>query len=110
MKLKSDALEAWELEKWRNKRQADLWQRESKFKHGKAQVCASVWHYSKVEQLFTLNYPPQNTKVLHHIFRLVPLDAGATLNLTLEKKKLNGFGILPDANIGVHGQLNAFGF
>ncbi|CAN0440188.1 unnamed protein product, partial [Laminaria digitata] len=37
MKLKSDALEAWELEKWRNKRQADLCQRESKFKHGKAQ-------------------------------------------------------------------------
>lgn len=38
MKLKSDALEAWELEKWRNKRQADLCQRESKFKHAKAQV------------------------------------------------------------------------
>lgn len=38
MKLKSDALEAWELEQWRNKRQADLCQRESKFKHGKAQV------------------------------------------------------------------------
>lgn len=38
MKLKSDALEAWELERWRNKRQADLCQRESKFKHGKAQV------------------------------------------------------------------------
>lgn len=40
MKLKSDALEAWELEKWRNKRQADLCQRESKFKHAKAQVFA----------------------------------------------------------------------
>lgn len=40
MKLKSDALEAWELEQWRNKRQADLCQRESKFKHGKAQVDA----------------------------------------------------------------------
>lgn len=38
MKLKSDALEAWELEQWRNKRQADLCQRESKFKHTKAQV------------------------------------------------------------------------
>lgn len=38
MKLKSDALEAWELEQWRNKRQVDLCQRESKFKHGKAQV------------------------------------------------------------------------
>lgn len=42
MKLKSDALEAWELEKWRNKRQVDLCQRESKFKHGKAQVCAVI--------------------------------------------------------------------
>lgn len=40
MKLKSDALEAWELEKWRNRRQADLCQRESKFKHAKAQVGA----------------------------------------------------------------------
>lgn len=42
MKLKSDALEAWELEQWRNKRQADLCQRESKFKHGKAQVLLFV--------------------------------------------------------------------
>eukprot|EP00904_Undaria_pinnatifida_P013002 jgi/Undpi1/8832/HiC_scaffold_25.g11294.m1 len=42
MKLKSDALEAWELEKWRNKRQADLCQRESKFKHGKAQEMAAL--------------------------------------------------------------------
>lgn len=44
MKLKSDALEAWELEQWRNKRQADLCQRESKFKHGKAQVDAAPCH------------------------------------------------------------------
>ncbi|CBN78299.1 conserved unknown protein [Ectocarpus siliculosus] len=42
MKLKSDALEAWELEQWRNKRQADLCQRESKFKHGKAQEMAAL--------------------------------------------------------------------
>lgn len=42
MKLKSDALEAWELEKWRNKRQADLCQRESKFKHAKAQEMAAL--------------------------------------------------------------------
>jgi hypothetical protein len=30
MKLKSDALEAWELEKWRNKRQQEMFQREQK--------------------------------------------------------------------------------
>lgn len=54
MKLKSDALEAWELEQWRNKRQADLCLRESKFKHGKAQVlrerkrccCSYQWRFS----------------------------------------------------------------
>lgn len=43
MKLKSDALEAWELEQWRNKRQADLCQRESKFKHSKAQVLVDLF-------------------------------------------------------------------
>ena len=49
MKLKSDALEAWELEKWRNKRQADLCQRESKFKHGKAQVTHT--HHTRVDSV-----------------------------------------------------------
>lgn len=37
MKLKADALEAWELEKWHNQRQQDLLQRETKFKHVKQQ-------------------------------------------------------------------------
>ncbi|CAM9879227.1 unnamed protein product [Chrysoparadoxa australica] len=37
MKLKSDALEAWELEKWRNKRQQEMYQREQKFKTVKTQ-------------------------------------------------------------------------
>jgi hypothetical protein len=32
MKLKSDALEAWELEKWRTQRQQEMFQREIKFK------------------------------------------------------------------------------
>ncbi|KAG5190232.1 hypothetical protein JKP88DRAFT_299584 [Tribonema minus] len=36
MKLKSDALEAWELERWRTKRQGEMLQREQKFKQGKA--------------------------------------------------------------------------
>jgi hypothetical protein len=30
MKLKSDALEAWELERWRTKRQGEMLQREQK--------------------------------------------------------------------------------
>ncbi|CAM9667812.1 unnamed protein product [Ascophyllum nodosum] len=42
IKLKADALEAWEMERWRNKRQADFCQRESKFKHGKAQEMAAL--------------------------------------------------------------------
>ncbi|CAM9914508.1 unnamed protein product [Phaeothamnion confervicola] len=37
MKLKSDALEAWELERWRNRRQQELLQRETKFKQVKVQ-------------------------------------------------------------------------
>lgn len=37
IKLKSDALEAWELEKWRNKRQQEMFQKEQKFKQNKAQ-------------------------------------------------------------------------
>eukprot|EP01041_Mallomonas_annulata_P001675 gene1675-3235_t len=37
MKLKADALEAWELEKWHNQRQTELLQRETKFKHVKQQ-------------------------------------------------------------------------
>merc|ERR1719272_1116906 len=37
MKLKSDALEAWELEKWRNQKQQQIFQRETKFKHRQQQ-------------------------------------------------------------------------
>jgi hypothetical protein len=37
IKLKSDALEAWELEKWHGERQQDLLQKESKFKFVKQQ-------------------------------------------------------------------------
>jgi len=35
IKLKADALEAWELEKWHSQRQQDLLQKEAKFKHSK---------------------------------------------------------------------------
>jgi hypothetical protein len=37
MKLKADALEAWELEKWHSQRQTDLLQKEAKFKQVKQQ-------------------------------------------------------------------------
>jgi len=37
IKLKGDALEAWELEKWHSQRQQDLLQKEAKFKHVKQQ-------------------------------------------------------------------------
>jgi hypothetical protein len=37
LKLKADALEAWELEKWHTSRQQDLLQKEAKFKHNKQQ-------------------------------------------------------------------------
>ena len=37
MKLKADALEAWELEKWHSQRQTDLLQKEAKFKNVKQQ-------------------------------------------------------------------------
>jgi len=37
IKLKSDALEAWEVEKWRNQKQQEHLQKEAKFKHGKQQ-------------------------------------------------------------------------
>jgi len=37
MKLKADALEAWELEKWHSQRQSDLLAKEAKFKTVKQQ-------------------------------------------------------------------------
>merc|ERR1711934_391931 len=37
MKLKSVALEAWELEKWRNLKQQEMFQRKAKFKHRQQQ-------------------------------------------------------------------------
>ena len=37
IKLKCDALEAWELEKWQNGKQQEMFQREAKFKHQKQQ-------------------------------------------------------------------------
>jgi hypothetical protein len=38
MKLKADALEAWEMEKWRNSKQQEMFQRETKFKQRQRQV------------------------------------------------------------------------
>ena len=37
IKLKADAVEAWELEKWHTQRQQDLLQKEAPFKHTKPQ-------------------------------------------------------------------------
>lgn len=37
IKLKSDALEAWELEKWRNLKQQEMFQREVTFKQRQKQ-------------------------------------------------------------------------
>lgn len=37
IKLKADAVEAWELEKWHTQRQQDLLQKEAQFKHTKQQ-------------------------------------------------------------------------
>lgn len=42
IKLKSDALEAWELEKWHSTRQQELLQREAKFKHIKQQELVAL--------------------------------------------------------------------
>eukprot|EP01036_Dinobryon_divergens_P029380 gene29380-38465_t len=42
IKLKSDALEAWELEKWHGERQQDLLQKESKFKFVKQQELVAL--------------------------------------------------------------------
>uniref|UniRef100_A0A7S1TX53 Uncharacterized protein n=1 Tax=Phaeomonas parva TaxID=124430 RepID=A0A7S1TX53_9STRA len=37
IKLKADALEAWETERWRNGKQQEMFQKEAKFKHQKQQ-------------------------------------------------------------------------
>lgn len=42
MKLKADALEAWELEKWHGERQKDLLQKEQKFKVAKEQELVAL--------------------------------------------------------------------
>ena len=42
IKLKSDALEAWELERWRDQKQTHLFQREAKFKHQKHQELTAL--------------------------------------------------------------------
>ena len=42
IKLKSDALEAWELEKWHGERQQDLLQKEGKFKFVKQQELVAL--------------------------------------------------------------------
>lgn len=42
IKLKSDALEAWELERWHSTRQQELLQREAKFKHIKQQELVAL--------------------------------------------------------------------
>lgn len=42
IKLKADALEAWELEKWHSQRQTDLLAKEGKFKHVKQQELVAL--------------------------------------------------------------------
>mmetsp|Transcript_8839 Transcript_8839/g.13230 ORF Transcript_8839/g.13230 Transcript_8839/m.13230 type:complete len:268 (-) Transcript_8839:204-1007(-) len=42
IKLKADALEAWELEKWHSQRQQDLLAKEGKFKHVKQQELVAL--------------------------------------------------------------------
>jgi predicted NodU family carbamoyl transferase len=42
IKLKADALEAWELEKWHSERQQDLLQKEAKFKFNKQQELVAL--------------------------------------------------------------------
>jgi hypothetical protein len=42
IKLKADALEAWELEKWHSQRQQELLQKEAKFKHVKQQELVAL--------------------------------------------------------------------
>ena len=42
IKLKADALEAWELEKWHSQRQQDLLAKEGKFKHIKQQELVAL--------------------------------------------------------------------
>lgn len=42
IKLKCDALEAWELEKWQNSKQHEMFQREAKFKHQKQQELVAL--------------------------------------------------------------------
>lgn len=81
MKLKADALEAWELEKWRNKRQEDLYQREAKFKHTKAQV--GPWKESQHKVCLSVPTTTQpsspkpsrthGTEFTHHMLTFVTL-------------------------------------
>jgi hypothetical protein len=42
MKLKSDQLEAWELEKWRNSKQQENFQKEAQFKHKRQQELVAL--------------------------------------------------------------------
>jgi len=42
MKLKSDQLEAWELEKWRNAKQQENFQKEAQFKHKRQQELVAL--------------------------------------------------------------------
>lgn len=42
IKLKADALEAWELERWHSQRQQDLLGKEGKFKHVKQQELVAL--------------------------------------------------------------------
>jgi len=54
IKLKCDALEAWELEKWKNAKQQEMFQREAKFKHQKQQELIAL---QKRIQVLSLDLP-----------------------------------------------------
>lgn len=101
MKLKADALEAWELEKWHNQRQQDLLQKETKFKAVKQQELIALQKRIQSGREEQKKQRHQDLERLLQRYQNVKAELEAQQNLErVRMEKIVQTGILAATNVG----------
>ena len=101
IKLKADALEAWELEKWHSQRQQELLQKEAKFKHIKQQELVALQKRIQTGREEQKKQRHQDLERLLQRYQNVKAELEAQQNLErVRMEKLVQSGALTSTNTG----------
>ena len=101
IKLKADALEAWELEKWHSQRQQELLQKEAKFKHVKQQELVALQKRIQTGREEQKKQRHQDLERLLQRYQNVKAELEAQQNLErVRMEKLVQSGALTSTNPG----------